>query len=63
LTARSGRAALRFRLQKLGVQVNNYDMEMLYAKFIKIADREKEVNVDHLNGMMAEVHAGLLVAA
>jgi 2-isopropylmalate synthase len=63
LTARSGRAALRFRLQKLGVQVNNYDMEMLYAKFIKIADREKEVNEEHLNGMMAEVHAGLLVAA
>ncbi len=63
LTARSGRAALRFRLQKLGIQVNNYDMETLYAEFIKIADREKEVNVDHLNEMMAEIHAGLLVAA
>lgn len=63
LTARSGRAALRYRLQKIGVQVNRYDMEVLYSKFIKIADREKEVREEHLNGMMAEVHAGLLVAA
>ena len=63
LTARSGRAALRYRLQKLGIQVNKYDMEVLYAKFIKIADREKEVREEHLNSMMAEVHAGLLVAA
>ncbi len=62
LTARSGRAALRYRLQKLDIQVNKYDMEVLYAKFIKIADREKEVNEAHLNGMMAEVNAGLLVA-
>ena len=62
LTARSGRAALRYRLQKLDIQVNKYDMEVLYAKFIKLADREKEVNEAHLNGMMAEVNAGLLVA-
>ena len=63
LTARSGRAALRYRLQKLGIEVNKYDMEILYVKFIKIADREKEVREEHLNGMMAEVHAELLVAA
>jgi 2-isopropylmalate synthase len=63
LTARSGRAALRYRLQKLGIQVNKYDMEVLYSKFIKIADREKEVREEHLNDMMAEVNAGLLVAA
>jgi 2-isopropylmalate synthase len=63
LTARSGRAALRYRLQKLGIQVNKYDMEVLYAKFITIADREKEVREEHLQGMMAEVYAGILVAA
>ncbi len=63
LTARSGRAALRYRLQKLDIQVNKYDMEVLYSKFIKIADREKEVREEHLNAMMAEVNAGLLVAA
>ena len=63
LTARSGRAALRYRLQKLGIEVNKYDMEVLYAKFIKIADREKEVREEHLNSMMAEVNAEFLVAA
>jgi 2-isopropylmalate synthase len=63
LTARSGRAALRYRLQKMGISVNDYDMEVLYAKFIQIADREKEVNEDHLADMMAEVDANLLVVA
>ncbi len=62
LTARSGRAALRYRLQKLGVDVNKYDMEDLYKRFISIADREKEVREEHLNAMMAEVNAGVMMA-
>ena len=62
LTARSGRAALRYRLQKIGVDVNKYDMEDLYRRFISIADREKEVREEHLNGMMAEVNAGVAMA-
>ena len=55
LTARSGRAALRYRLQKLGVEVNKYDIEFLYAKFIEIADREKEVKEEHLREMMSQI--------
>ena len=62
LTARSGRAALRYRLQKIGVDVNKYDMEDLYRRFISIADREKEVREEHLNGMMAEINAGMAMA-
>ena len=62
LTARSGRAALRYRLQKIGVDVNKYDMEDLYRRFISIADREKEVREEHLNGMMAEINAGVAMA-
>ena len=62
LTARSGRAALRYRLQKIGVDVNKYDMEDLYRRFISIADREKEVREEHLNGMMAEINAGVTMA-
>ncbi len=57
LTARSGRAALRYRLQKLGVKVDSYEIEYLYNKFISIADRKREVNEDDLMGMMAEVQA------
>jgi 2-isopropylmalate synthase len=55
LTARSGRAALRYRLQKIGYQVDKYDIEFLYSKFIEIADREKEVKEKHLIEMMAEI--------
>ncbi len=62
LTARSGRAALRYRLQKIGIDVNKYDMEDLYRRFISIADREKEVREEHLNGMMAELNAGVAMA-
>lgn len=62
LTARSGRAALRYRLQKIGIDVNKYDMEDLYRRFISIADREKEVREEHLNGMMAEINAGVAMA-
>jgi 2-isopropylmalate synthase len=56
LTARSGRAALRYRLQKMGVLVDRYNMEDLYSRFISIADRKKEVNEDDLQGMMTEVN-------
>ena len=55
LTARSGRAALRYRLQKLGIQVNMYDMETLYKNFIIIADREKEVHEEHLLDMIGSM--------
>lgn len=61
LTARSGRAALRYRLQKLDFQMDKYDIEQLYAKFIEIADREKEVKEVHLIEMMEAV--GVPVAA
>lgn len=52
LTARSGRAALRYRLQKMNFDVNKYDIEFLYSKFIEIADREKEVKEEHLKEMI-----------
>ena len=55
LTARSGRAALRYRLQKLDFPVDKYDIECLYARFIEIADREKEVKEVHLLEMMEMV--------
>jgi 2-isopropylmalate synthase len=53
LTARSGRAALRYRLQLLGFPVEKYDLNFLYDQFIDIADREKEVQNVHLEQMMS----------
>ncbi len=55
LTARSGRAALRYRLQLLGFDVDKFDLNHLYESFIKIADREKEVNAEHLKEMMYQL--------
>jgi 2-isopropylmalate synthase len=53
LTARSGRAALKFRLQQLGFDVNG-NIDSLYDKFIEIADKQKEVKEDDLKAMMLQ---------
>src|SRR5574344_520701 len=47
LTARSGRAALKYRLHVLGVNIEDEPkLDALYQKFLQIADRKKEVNDD-----------------
>jgi len=51
LTARSGRSALAHRFQKLGYQFNRNDIDILYEKFVKIADVKKEINEDDLNAL------------
>ena len=44
LTARSGRAALKYRLRVLGVNVDNEKrVDKVYEKFLKLADQKKEV--------------------
>ena len=49
LTARSGRSALAHRFHLLGFQFNRNDVDTLYAEFLKIADRKKEVENDDLH--------------
>jgi 2-isopropylmalate synthase len=45
LTARSGRAALKYRLEVLGVKIDDEKkLDKLYQKFLALADRKKEVN-------------------
>ncbi len=49
LTARSGRAALKFRLQVLGVDVEDEQkVDVLYQKFLKLADQKKDVTDDDI---------------
>ncbi len=62
LTARSGRAALKFRLQVLGVNIDDEaKLDVIYQKFLKIADQKKEVNDDDILMLVgadtAEAHA------
>jgi 2-isopropylmalate synthase len=51
LTARSGRSALAHRFQKLGYQYNRNDVDVLYEKFLEVADRKKEVDDNDLHDM------------
>ncbi|PKV62907.1 2-isopropylmalate synthase [Pontibacter ramchanderi] len=44
LTARSGRAALAFRLQKIGYNFDKNTLDRAYASFLQVADRAKEVH-------------------
>jgi 2-isopropylmalate synthase len=43
LTARSGRAALAYRLQKLGYNLERPALNAAYASFLQLADRQREV--------------------
>ena len=62
LTARSGRAALKYRLSVLGVNIDDEKrIDKIYDKFLKLADKKKEVtDVDILalaGADTAEAHA------
>ena len=46
LTSRSGRAALRHRLQILGFSLEKPDLDRLYTRFLLMADERKQIN-DH----------------
>lgn len=48
LTARSGRAALRHRLEVLGVQMDQEKLDKTYEAFLRLADKKKELNDDDL---------------
>ena len=51
LTARSGRSALAYRFQKLGYQFYRNDIDILYDRFVQIADRKKVVEDEDLSEM------------
>lgn len=47
LTARSGRAALKYRLNVLGVNIEDEEkLDNIYQNFLKLADKKKEINDD-----------------
>lgn len=48
LTARSGRAALKHRLELLGYQVNKTELDVLYQNFLTMADEKKTVHNEDL---------------
>jgi 2-isopropylmalate synthase len=48
LTARSGRAALSHHLGRLGFNLSAEELDDAYNKFLKLADRKKDINDDDL---------------
>ena len=56
LTARSGRAALKHRLEILGVKKSGEDLDKIYEAFLLLADKKKEVHDDDLL-LLAGAHA------
>ena len=58
LTARSGRSALAYRFQKLGYEYNRNDIDVLYEKFLEVADIKKEVQEEDLRDLASQYELG-----
>ncbi|MBT3346503.1 MAG: 2-isopropylmalate synthase [Gemmatimonadetes bacterium] len=54
LTARSGRHALRHRLETLGYKLSPEDLEKAYERFIELADKKKEVFDEDLMAIVGD---------
>jgi 2-isopropylmalate synthase len=52
LTSRSGRAALRHRLQLLGFEVEKPDLDKIYSRFLIMADERKQIEDPDLKELM-----------
>jgi len=52
LTARSGRAALNYRLENLGVKLSKDDLESAYKDFLNLADKHNVVGDDLLKELV-----------
>ncbi len=54
LSARSGRAALRHRLEILGYKIEGQEFEDLHTAFLDLADKKKEVYDEDLESLVGE---------
>ena len=56
LTARSGRAALKHRLQSLGIRLTGEKLDEVYKLFLKLADKKKEITDDDILLLVGHDH-------
>ena len=54
LTARSGHAALKHRLEELGYEFEGEELDRLYEAFLNMADKKKEVYDEDLESLVNE---------
>lgn len=57
LTARSGRAALKHHLERIGYTVEKAQLDEIYKKFLVMADKKKDISDDDLFALMGEKRA------
>lgn len=57
LTARSGRAALAYRSKNVGYDLSKDELDIVYKKFITVADKQTEVTDNDLNKMLRSIFA------
>ena len=55
LTARSGRAALKHRLELLGYQPNKIELDQIYQAFVILADEKKQVENQDLIALVSQM--------
>ncbi|WDF56512.1 2-isopropylmalate synthase [Mucilaginibacter sp. KACC 22063] len=55
LTARSGRHALKYHLERLGYSLNKEELAEAYSKFLTLADKKLDINDEDLKGLMVGV--------
>ncbi len=55
LTARSGRAALAYRSKNIGYNLTKDELDLVYAKFLEVADVKKEINDEDLHQIMETI--------
>ena len=48
LTARSGKAAVKHRFEKLGIELDQEELAGVYPKFLELADEQKQINDEDL---------------
>jgi 2-isopropylmalate synthase len=54
LTARTGRAGLRSRLEKLGYELSKPELDAMYQRFLSVADKKQEVLDEDLVALMRD---------
>lgn len=54
LTARSGRAALAFKLRQIGYEISKENLDIIYEHFLDMADSKKQIGADELHELMAK---------
>lgn len=55
LTARSGRAALKHRLELLGYQPNKVELDQIYQHFLIVADEKKKIDNEDLIALVSQL--------